>query len=165
MLDRREALRRLGAATVATGFLAWDPEDLLSGLLEQGEHDGHGAHETAPARARPARRTAYRFQTLDAHQRATVAELAEMIIPTTETPGAKSAAIDEFADIILTEWSTEAERTEFIAGLAALDAQAMQWFGQPFVRAMAPQRTQLLTTLDAELTVARSARQAWRRAS
>src|SRR6185369_10722775 len=99
MIDRREALRRLGSATLASSLMSLDADELLDGLRK---HAGHDAPLTL-------RRSAYRFQTLDAHQRQTIVEVAEMIIPTTETPGAKDAKIDEFADIILTEWSADGE--------------------------------------------------------
>lgn len=157
MMDRREALRKLAAATATASFLGWDPEPMLAGLLE------HGGHAPAPHHHMP--RTPYRFQTLDTRQRATVAALAEMIIPTTDTPGAKDAAIDEFADIILSEWSNDAEKQSFLDGLTALDATVMQQFGKPFVDATPEQRLEQLTAMDAGLTAARAARQAWRRDS
>jgi hypothetical protein len=91
--------------------------------------------------------------------------MAEMIIPTTETPGAKAAAIDEFADIILTEWSSDTEKVAWLDGLAAVDAEAQREFGTTFVSASAAQRLHLMTRWDAELTSVRTARQAWRRDS
>ncbi len=151
MIDRREALTRLAAATTAASFVSWDADELLAGLRK---HGGHGRAAS--------RRSAYRFQTLSAHQRATIAEMAEMIIPTTDTPGAKAAAIDEFADIILTEWSSEAEKTAWLAGLAAVDAEAQRAFGTTFVAATAPQRMALMLKWDAELTAARTLRRTWR---
>jgi hypothetical protein len=154
VIDRREALARLAAATTAASFVAWDAEDLLAGIRE---HAGHGAATL--------KRSTYRFQTLTAHQRATIVEMAEMIIPTTETPGARSAGIDEFADIILTEWSSDAEKSAWIDGLAAVDAQAQAEFGKTFLAASAAERLQLMTRWDAELTAARAARTAWRRDS
>jgi hypothetical protein len=155
MIDRREALRRFGAATLASSLISLDADDLLAGLTEHGSH-------AAPIGLQ---RTTYRFQTLDAHQRKTIVVLAEMIIPTTETPGAKDAAIDEFADIILTEWSSDQEKKQWIDGLAAIDAESQKEFGKSFLDATAAQRLQLMTKWDAELTAARDARRAWRRDS
>jgi hypothetical protein len=155
MIDRREALRRFGAATLASSLISLDADELLAGLTAHGSHTGPVA----------LKRTAYRFQTLDAHQRRTIVELAEMIIPTTETPGAKDAKIDEFADIILTEWSSEQEKSTWIEGLAAIDAESQREFGKRFVEATPAQRLQLMTRWDAELTTARNARRAWRRDS
>lgn len=129
---------------------------MLAGLLEHGTHAAH-SKPTAPS--------FYRFRALDAHQRATVAELAEMIIPTTDTPGANDAAIDEFADIILSEWSTDEERSSFLSGLEALDTRAAMAHGGTFIALPPARRTALLTSMDAELTAARDARGAWRRES
>jgi len=155
-MNRRAALRALAAATATTSFLTWEAEDLLAGLRE---------HAHTPRR--PARRPqpAYRFRTLDPHQRATVAELAEMILPATDTPGAKAAKVDEFVDLILTEWSRDEERAEFLAGLAELDVRAVRAFGKTFVSGTSEERAALLTALDAELTATRTRRRAWRRES
>jgi hypothetical protein len=159
MTDRREALRLLGLATAAVSFIGWDPDELIAGIHEHATRVGTGPQ--------PLRKAAgpYTFRTLDARQRETVAELSEMIIPATDTPGAKAAKVDEFIDIILTEWSTDGEKAEFLAGLAACDVRATQAFGAPFVRCTAAQRARLLTEMDAELTAARTARRAWRRDS
>ncbi len=157
MIDRREALTRLAAATTAASFVSWDADELLAGLREYGAHAEHDRHR--PVRLR---RSAHRFQTLSAHQRATIVAMAEMIIPTTDTPGAKAAAIDEFADIILTEWSSEAEKSGWLAGLAAVDAEAQRAYGSTFLASSSAQRTALMTKWDAELTAARTLRRAWR---
>lgn len=160
VVDRREALRRLASATTAASFVSWDADEMLAGLREHGAHGEHGRHQPAALR-----RSAYRFQTLSAHQRATIVEMAEMIIPTTETPGARSAGIDEFADIILSEWSSETEKSAWIDGLAAVDAQAQAEFGKTFLAASPSERVLLMTRWDTELTTARAARNAWRRDS
>jgi len=161
MTDRREALRLLGMATAAVSFIGWDPDVLIAGIREHGGHAGRVGKGPQPLRkAGP-----YVFRTLDAKQRETVAELSEMIIPATDTPGAKAAKVDEFIDVILTEWSTDAEKAEFMAGLAEFERMTTETFGAPFVRCTPAQRAQLLAELDAELTTARTARRAWRRDS
>jgi hypothetical protein len=156
MIDRREALRRMAGGAAAAGFLAWDADELLNGLRAHG-----GGHASRPVPIR----TRHRFQTLTAHQRATIVVLAEMIIPATDTPGAGDAAIDEFADIILSEWLPDDEKAHFLEGLAGVDAEAQRAFGTTFHDATPAQRTELMARWDAELTAARTARQAWRRDS
>jgi hypothetical protein len=156
-MDRRDALRALGAAVGAPRFLSMDAEAMLDGMRPHldGEHD-HGKPQAL-------RRSTYTFQTLDPHQRATVAELTEMIIPATDTPGAKAAKVDEYVDIILSEWSTEADKGALLKGLADFDARSVAMNGKTFVESSEQQRTALLAVLDAELTAARNARKAWRR--
>ena len=58
--------------------------------------------------AQPAK--AYALRTLNAHQNETVLAMIDQIIPATDTPGAKGARVNEFIDVILTEWATEEER-------------------------------------------------------
>ncbi len=154
-MERREALKLLAAATLAPGFLRWEPIAFIDGLRAHLGHDG----TTAPADG------AHRFMALDEHQRATVAEVSEMIIPATDTPGAKAVHVDEFVDVILSEWCSDAERADFLAGLAALDAASMQQNQRAFVDASPDQRAALLGALDTELTTARAARKAWKQGS
>ena len=153
-MDRREALRLLGAATIGPRFLHWEPDALIDGMRDQ------MAHARRPHAPRPA--GPYRFQALNAHQRETVAELSEMIIPATDTPGAKAGKVDEFIDIILAEWSTDADRAAFVDGLADLDAAVMRQFKCVFLDATMDQRIVILRMLDSELTVQRTARAAWK---
>lgn len=156
-MDRRNALQALAAAVSAPRFIAWDADALMDGLRP---HLAAGHAHQAP---QSLKRATYRFQTLDAHQRATVAELTEMIIPATDTPGARAAKVDEFIDIILSEWATDKDRADFLAGLADLDARSTAASGRTFLDATPAQRTALLTVLDAELTAARTRRKAWKR--
>ena len=153
-MDRREALRLLGAATIAPRFLHWEPDALIDGMRE------HMAHARRPHPARPT--GPYRFQALDAHQQSTIAELSDMIIPATDTPGAKAGKVDEFIDIILAEWSTDAERAAFLNGIADLDAAVMAQFKCLFVDASADQRAVVLRAFDDQLTAARASRRAWK---
>jgi hypothetical protein len=44
------------------------------------------------------------LKTLTPDQDATVTTIAELIIPQTDTPGAKAAKVNEFIDLILSEW-------------------------------------------------------------
>src|SRR5216684_122669 len=66
----------------------------------------------------------YKLRTLNPHQNATVVVMTDLIIPETDTPGAKAARVNEFIDVILTEWATEEERQYFLAGLTGVDKQS-----------------------------------------
>jgi hypothetical protein len=89
------------------------------------------------------------LKTLNPHQNATVVTIAEMIIPATDTPGATGAKVNEFIDLLLTEWFEPAETQEFLAGLAGVDAQSRKRFSKAFVDCSAEQQTQLLHEFDA----------------
>jgi gluconate 2-dehydrogenase gamma chain len=87
---------------------------------------------------------------LDPHQAATVAAVAEMIIPETDTPGAGAARVHAFIDLLLAEWLPDDARAHFLAGLADVDARARAAFGGDFLAGTEAQRTAILTQLDAQ---------------
>ncbi len=54
-----------------------------------------------------------------------VAEIAQMIIPDTDTPGAKSALVHDYIHAIVGDWYYEDERVNFMTGLNAVDPSFM----------------------------------------
>src|ERR1700694_3225110 len=88
------------------------------------------------------------FRTLNGDQRALVTNIAEMIIPETDTPGATSVKVPEFIDLILTEWASDDERVTFLAGLGDIDARASAMGSARFVGLPAAKKVELLTALD-----------------
>lgn len=90
----------------------------------------------------------YKLRTLNPHQNATVVVLTDLIIPETDTPGAKAALVNEFIDVILTEWANDAERQNFLQGLAGIDKQSQELFGKDFVDATPQQQVTLLRAMD-----------------
>lgn len=138
-MQRREVVRFLGAA-LTLPFLPRSAER----ALEMGEE----LH----------RRTDVTFRTLDHDAQLLVADLSEMIIPETDTPGAKSVRVPEFIDLILTEWAHDDERAAFLAGLKDIDAkaaalgvqqQSQTAAAQRFVDLPAQNKEALMTQLDA----------------
>jgi hypothetical protein len=97
----------------------------------------------------------YTLRTLNPHQNDTVVAMIDQIIPATETPGAKAARVNEFIDVILTEWATPDERRNFLNGLAGVDKQSNELFGKNFVEASSAQQVALLGAMDDFATVAR----------
>lgn len=67
------------------------------------------------------------FRTLNPTQRAIVTEIADLIIPRTDTPSASDVKVPEFIDLILTEWATDDERAKFLAGLDQIDARSVKY--------------------------------------
>jgi hypothetical protein len=90
----------------------------------------------------------YQLRTLHAHQNDTVLAMIDQIIPATETPGAKGARVNEFIDVILTEWATDSERENFLNGLADVDKQSNALYGKNFVEAAPEQQVTLLRAMD-----------------
>ena len=96
------------------------------------------------------------LKTLNPHQNATVTTISELIIPQTDTPGAKAARVNEFIDLILTEWYDEEEKSTFLTGLADVDAQALDLFSKDFVDCGEKQQIEILQALDDEVAAARA---------
>ena len=105
-MDRRQVLKSMGVAALAqlsaTELFALASETHAQ-LQDLGEIDRHI------------------FKSLDPLQNETVIVVSELIVPETDTPGAKAAKVNEFVDVMLTDWFSEDERTSFERGLAGLD--------------------------------------------
>jgi hypothetical protein len=130
-MRRREVVRFLGAA-LALPFLPRNAEAAIE--LAERLHRRIG---DVP------------FRTLNAEQQALVTNIAELIIPETDTPGATSVKVPEFIDLILSEWADDDEKASFLAGLADIDTRASALGASRFVDLTAERKTELLTALDA----------------
>jgi Gluconate 2-dehydrogenase subunit 3 len=131
-MNRRHILKLLAATAVSTSI----PAELLALGRE-----AHSVLESGKA-----------SRTLNPHQDAMVTTISELIIPATDTPGAKAARVNEFIDLVLTEWYEESERKRFLTGLADVDARSHALFGKNFVECAEKQQVSILTALDDELT-------------
>ena len=90
----------------------------------------------------------YALRTLNPHQNAAVVAMIDQIIPETDTPGAKGARVNEFIDVILTEWANDTERKNFLDGLADVDKRSNELFGKDFADAAPAQQLTLLRAMD-----------------
>src|SRR5579871_4914590 len=128
-MNRREALQRvslmMGGALSASSVTA-----VLTGL------------RTADA-------AGYKPQPLSAAQDDLVATLVELIIPTTDTPGAQAAGVNRYIDGMLTSIYTETERAHFLSGLTDLEARAKAT-GAAFLASSVARQTEILKELEAE---------------
>ena len=129
-MRRREAVQFLGAA-LALPFIPSSAETAIK--LGEALHRRLG---DVP------------FRTLNRDQQALVTNIAEMIIPETDTPGATSVKVPEFIDLILTEWASDEERAPFLAGLSDIDKRAATMGTSRFVDLAAAKKIELLTALD-----------------
>lgn len=85
---------------------------------------------TAAAHARIRAQAASTPRVLDANTRATVAAIADAIIPRSETPGALDIGAPDFIELLLAEWVSDDDRGAFTAGIAELEARAVQQHGK-----------------------------------
>lgn len=130
-VGRRQILRILGTAAAAAQF---------SGFIKWGfacGHIGSAALEIKPA--------AYRPQFFTAAEYEMVERLAEIIIPSDQTPGAKEAGVAEFIDFMV---ACDADaQYGFRTGLTWLNAHSEQTAGKKFVEIAPQQQISLLEPL------------------
>lgn len=137
-LGRREAMRRMAIGSLgATALSAW-----AEALVARAEAQSHLHAVAAPA-------ADWTPKFLNAHQDRSVTALSELIIPETDTPGAKSALVNRFIDSVLAS-GRDPERREFVRGLRAIDGRSNELFGADFVDATTEQQTALLTILSSD---------------
>ena len=65
-------------------------------------------------------------------QQTLLAEVADTIIPTTDTPGAKAAGVEQFIIRVIRDCYPMKEQEEFYAGLAQLEADSKVKHGKSF---------------------------------
>lgn len=87
---------------------------------------------------------------LTADQDATVAELAETILPATKTPGAKAAKVNEIIDVILKDCYVPADQQRFVEGLAQTNKLSQDAYGKAFVQLEPEQRIDVVKKLEAD---------------
>jgi hypothetical protein len=91
------------------------------------------------------------LKALSPHQDSTVTAMAELLIPRTETPGAKDTCVNLFIDRIVADWYSDEERAVFLAGLADVDSRAQSLFQKNFVDSSLAQQAEILRSLGDEL--------------
>lgn len=131
-INRREALRRVGFL-VGGALSASTISAVLAGC------GGRGADTSA-----------YAFKALDEEQQALTARLVDLIIPETDTPGARAAGAHAFIDEMLAGWMHDDERDRFFAGLADVERRAEAAHGRAFVDLDEAQQVAMLTEMDRE---------------
>jgi Gluconate 2-dehydrogenase subunit 3 len=130
-MHRRQALRLLASAA-ALPLLSREAFSLFQEV-----------HDQLPAQAV--------LKTLNPHQNDTVTTIAEIIIPQTNTPGAKAARVNEFIDLILTDWYDEEEKSTFMTGLANVDVRTRELHGKDFIQCGEKQQAEILAALDDDM--------------
>lgn len=142
-LNRREALRTLAAGAAGVAATGW--VESLGALAQSHAH-------TAGAAAVMSAQT-WKPRVLTPAQNNTVIALTELIIPETDTPGAKAVGVNRFIDRVL-QGASLAERKRFLTGLAWMDAQSKAASGKSFVSSTPEEQTALLTRIADESNTA-----------
>ncbi len=124
-MERRELLKMI---TLASGGVLIGGELLLSGCKTNAKSDAA-------------------FSTDDI---AFLDEVAETIIPKTNTPGAKDAEVGKFMAVMVNDCYEAKDQKIFHDGLIKLDEASKKKFSSSFMKINTAQRKELLTELDKE---------------
>ncbi len=134
-MNRRDALLRVATMVGATMTLPALGSSALADTLE------------ASAAQRIATGKPVLFTT---DQDALVADLADVIIPTTKTPGAKAAKVNEIIDIVLNDCYKKADQQRFIDGLTMTQKLSQDGYGKAFSQLDTNQKIEVVKKLEAD---------------
>jgi Gluconate 2-dehydrogenase subunit 3 len=81
---------------------------------------------------------------LNDHQNETLIALSDVIIPATDSPGAKEALVNRYLDLLLSVQPAIFQQ-RFVDGLAFVDSESQKQFGKDFVALSAEDQISLLT--------------------
>ena len=112
-MDRREALKRT----------AWIMGGVISAPAIAGVLKGCAAKPTVD----------WKPEFLTADQAVLVTQVSEIIIPKTDTPGAKDAGVPGFIDLMLKDVYSKEDQDRFTNGLQAFSDEANKAYGDPFI--------------------------------
>ena len=109
-----------------------------------------GGTALLPACDKPAGKASIALNKLkiDADQEAFLAEVAETIIPKTDTPGAKDLKLHLFVMKMADDCLSPDDQALFMSGMDKLAKQAKDKFGKPFGQTTPQQREALLADID-----------------
>jgi gluconate 2-dehydrogenase gamma chain len=130
-MDRRQTLKGLGA--LAGASLAGT--SLLAEFFRVSAAIRDDGAAWAPKLLTPA-------------QAALLPELVEVVIPRTDTPGAKDALVHVFVDLFVKDCYPQARREVFLQGFADVEAASRAKYGRDFLALAADERLALLTALE-----------------
>jgi hypothetical protein len=77
-----------------------------------------------------------------------IAELVEIIIPTTTSPGAKDALVQDYVISYMEDCSSSKEYNNFLNGLIDLQEKSMNIYAKPFEQCSVAQQIRLLEGFD-----------------
>lgn len=129
-IDRRQALRRVGALL---GGIVSAPT--VAGVLSGCQR------ETGPD---------WSPQVLSDEQSEMVASIGEIIIPPTDTPGARAANVHRFIDALLDGSFLPEDRDRFLTGLQDVNARCEEAYDAPFLDCTDEEQHELVAELDLE---------------
>jgi hypothetical protein len=140
-MNRREVLEK---SALVLGYALTGPT--LAGLLQG-------------CKAKPG--LTYKPDFFTEEQAQLVSELAEILLPKTDTPGAKEAGVPAFIDSMLKEVYSKELKENFLRGIIAFDAKAQEAFGEKFVDGKPEDQLALVKKVHDEAMATHKGGSAW----
>ncbi len=94
---------------------------------------------------------------LDENQAAIIGEVAEIIIPKTDTPGAKDVGVPAFIDLMLNDVYGIQDKQHFLEGLKEFDAGANEKYGDNFIGLVPDKQVEYVREVHADALSKRAA--------
>jgi glucoside 3-dehydrogenase (cytochrome c) hitch-hiker subunit len=123
-LNRRDLIR---AALLAAAASALGPSFSLAQAIESGLTPAARGEDGAAFLTDPNWKPAF----LNDHQNESLILLSDVIIPATDTPGAKAALVNRYLDLLVSVQPSEFQE-EFVAALQSIDSESQTEFGKDF---------------------------------
>jgi Gluconate 2-dehydrogenase subunit 3 len=137
LFNRRDLIR---AALFAGAASALGPRFSVAQAVSSGLTAAAKGEDGSTALTDPNWRAAF----LNDHQNQTLIVLSDVIIPATDTPGAKEALVNRYLDLLLSVQPAEFQRN-FVDALAYIDTESQKQFGKDFRGLGADEQIWLLT--------------------
>jgi len=124
LIDRREALRKtaiiLGGAISAPTMMG-----ILNGCSVTNDPD-------------------WVPQYFDNDQAVLITEISDIIIPATDTPGAKDVGVPKFIESMVKDAFKQEDQSKFMEGLNAFNAQAVEEYNKSFIKLKAGEKKEFV---------------------
>jgi hypothetical protein len=133
-MNRREALQR---AALVLGYTISIPT--MSAVLNG-------------CKAKP--ELAFKPAFFNENQAALIAEVSDIIIPRTDTPGAKDAGVPQFIDLIAKDCYKKEDQDSFLKGLDEFDKGAKEAYGDAFLDLEPEQQTEYVNKVHSDMIAA-----------
>jgi glucoside 3-dehydrogenase (cytochrome c) hitch-hiker subunit len=146
-MGRRQALERLMAGAGAASALPRlgqakpsGPKAEMRGMPMPDQISLGAAEPPDPSLASPD----WKPKFFDEHENETVVALSDLIIPDTDTPGAKAAQVNRFIDLYLAAETPETQK-QYLQALAWLDGYCLSKYTKPFTGLGRSEQDEVLT--------------------
>jgi Gluconate 2-dehydrogenase subunit 3 len=137
LINRRDLIR---AALFASAASALGPQFSFAQAISAGLTPAARGEDGSKVLSDPNWKAVF----LNDHQNETLIALGDVIIPSTDTPGAKDALVNRYLDLLLSVQPSEFQ-TQFVNALAFIDAESQKQFSKDFRDLSSEDQAWLLT--------------------